>query len=140
MWAAPTLRARWAAWALRVLRRRSAQAAAVLVALVLGLLSPLSCVIHCAVVEWARSTPEAARFLCGEHARQAPLALTTPPADEPAPGAPTPRALYELVLSAVALPALALLATTLALRGTRRSSPPARTPPTPPPRLTTLPA
>lgn len=105
-------------------------AVAVLIALELGLLSPISCVIHCAVQRMLTERPALAFFLCGEHGT-----LVAPATSEAPPG-PTPRASYELLHHTVTLlMAASLLMAVLAPRPPQRRCPDTLPPPTPPPRL-----
>lgn len=107
------------------------RAIALLVALNLGLLSPISCVIHCALYQLFAAPPAISLFLCGEHGASA----TSPtPVDAP-PTAPTPRAMYKLVslpLSLLALVRILICALLVSAPPTHRSI--AFVPPTPPPR------
>lgn len=117
---------------------------ALLIALELGLLSPLSCVIHCFVQQMLAERPAIAFFLCGEHRLAAPGAQAVPFAassqratPDPAPPASTikPRALYELVaLPSPLLTAVTILVAVLQLPPVRRLAPQALPPPSPPPR------
>lgn len=117
-----------------------------LIALELGLLSPLSCVIHCFIQQLLAERPAIGFFLCGEHG----LAPVATPADQhvdpfthPAPdpsSSPastiTPRALYELVtLAFPLLAAVSLLLAVLLLPPAQRLVPQTLPPPSPPPRL-----
>jgi hypothetical protein len=117
-----------------------------LIALELGLLSPLSCVIHCFVQQLLAERPAIGFFLCGEHS----LAPVATPADQrvdpfthPAPdpsSSPastiTPRALYELVaLASPLLTVVSLLVAVLLLPSAQRLVAQTLPPPTPPPRL-----
>ncbi len=119
---------------------------ALLIALELGLLSPLSCVIHCFVQQLLAEHPAIGFFLCGEHG-QAPAATpaeqrTDPftrsapdPSSSPA-STITPRALYELVAFASSLlTVVSLLVAVLLFLPARRLVPQTLPPPTPPPRL-----
>lgn len=107
-------------------------AVALLIALELGLLSPLSCVIHCAVQRMLAERPVLAFFLCGEHGTLAA------PATPDIPPGPTPRASYELLQDPLTL----LMVTSLLLVAMLAPCPVQRCrsvtllPPTPPPRLT----
>lgn len=107
------------------------RAAALLLAITLGLLSPLSCVIHCAILQLFVEPPAISHFLCGEPG--AMRAVTSPAAHLPA--APTPRALYELLSppTCVSVPTTVQF-TTIAISTFVRPRPVALTPPTPPPR------
>jgi hypothetical protein len=104
------------------------RASALLVVLVLAVLSPLSCLVHCAVLDARQHTYGVAFFLC-DHGDLVPQAQ---PTDLPAPL--SPRAVYELVLLA--------LMTLLLVRTTQQLLRPAPVlfhpwqspPPTPPPR------
>lgn len=105
---------------------------ALLVALELGLLSPLSCVVHCFIQQLLAERAPISFFLCGEHA--------PPPGSDsadPAPASPLmPRALYELItLVTPLLVATGMLVATLAPPPLRRLARPILLPPTPPPRL-----
>ncbi len=110
---------------------------ALLIALELGLLSPLSCVIHCLVQQLLAERPAIAFFLCGEHARAAQDVTVIPTGQAEAPATTmTPRALYELVsIIAPLLLLSSLLVTLLFLPPARRFAPLTIPPPTPPPRL-----
>ncbi len=115
----------------RVATRWWPHAVALLIALELGLLSPLSCVIHCAVQRMLAERPALAFFLCGEHGTLA--AAATPDA----PPGPTPRASYELLQCTVTLLTVAsLLVALLAPHPVQRRRPVTLPPPTPPPRPT----
>lgn len=115
---------------------------ALLVALELGLLSPLSCVIHCLVQQVLVERPTTVYFLCGDHG-QAPAAQLADPAirADPDPSSTpgstiTPRALYELVaLASPLFTVVSLLLAVLLLPPARRLVPLALPPLTPPPRL-----
>lgn len=120
-----------AAWGPRIL--------AILIVVELGLLSPLSCVIHCLVRQILAERHGIVFFLCGEH-HEAANALSAAPGAAPT-NAPepviqiTPRAIYELVaLTAPLLILTSLLVARLIAprlyQVTRLNLPP----PTPPPR------
>lgn len=105
---------------------------ALLVALELGLLSPLSCVVHCFIQQLLAERAPISFFLCGEHA--------PPPSGDsadPAPASPLmPRALYELItLVTPLLVAAGMLVATLVPSPLRRPTRLTLPPPTPPPRL-----
>jgi hypothetical protein len=119
---------------------------ALLIALELGLLSPLSCVIHCFVQQLLAERPAIGFFLCGEHGlapaatpaeqRTDPFTRSAPdPSSSPA-STITPRALYELVtLASPVLAAVSLLLAVLLLPSAQRLVAQTLPPPTPPPRL-----
>lgn len=119
---------------------------ALLVALELGLLSPLSCVIHCIVRQFVAEGPATGFFLCGEYAPALTTTPAVPFADPSPPVAPdpssapistfTPRAVYELVSPAFPLLiAVSLLLAVLLFRRACCIASPTLSPPTPPPRL-----
>lgn len=119
---------------------------ALLVALELGLLSPLSCVIHCFVQQLLAERPAIGLFLCGEHslasaiAPAAPFAGLSPRATPDPTSSPvstiTPRALYEfVVLVSPLLAAVSMLLAMLLLPPTHRLVAQTLSPPNPPPRL-----
>ncbi len=114
---------RWARWAPGVV--------ALLLVLTLGLLSPLSCIIHCAIRQFLAERPAISYFLCGEHGTlRASTASTTQ-----LPTAPTPRALYEMLSPPIRVIALAtVLVFAVAARLPLRPRSLALAPPTPPPR------
>lgn len=100
---------------------------ALLVALELGLLSPLSCVVHCFIQQLIAEHAPASFFLCGEHHHAAGHAPASPL---------MPRALYEIVsLAALLLTLVSLLVAVLTIPRARRLVPQTLAPPTPPPRL-----
>lgn len=104
---------------------------ALLLVLTLGLLNPLSCVIHCAIRQFLTERPAISYFLCGEHGTQRVSAAST----TPLPTAPTPRALYEMLSPPTRVIALAaLLIAAVAAAAPRRPRSLALAPPTPPPR------
>jgi hypothetical protein len=129
-----------------ILRARTPHLVALLIALELGLLSPLSCVIHCFVQQLLAERPAIGFFLCGEHG-QAPLATPadyradpfTRSAPDPSPtpaSTITPCALYELVaLASPLLTVVSLLVAMLKFLPAPRLVPQILPPPTPPPRL-----
>jgi hypothetical protein len=108
-------------------RRWLGRTLVLLVALNLGLLGPLVCVIHCAIHQRLASPHESSVFLCSGHAASRPAAPVPPP--------PTPRALYELVPVALQLLPLFVMAPApmrpLPMRCLRSIT---LSPPTPPPR------
>lgn len=113
---------------------------ALVIALELGLLSPLSCVIHCFVQQLLAERPAIAFFLCGEHSQTPATVLSAHPDAPNTPANPastlTPRALYELVSLATPLVTLvSLLVAVLIALPARRLAPLTLPPPTPPPRL-----
>ncbi|NWF79346.1 MAG: hypothetical protein HXY37_04760 [Chloroflexi bacterium] len=110
---------------------------ALLIALELGLLSPLSCVIHCVGQQLLAERPAIAFFLCGEHSQTPAAAPLTLFDTSPDPVSQiTPRALYEVVALATPLVALvSLLIAVLIALPARRIAPLTLPPPTPPPRL-----
>ncbi|NJO84660.1 MAG: hypothetical protein HC828_19085 [Blastochloris sp.] len=131
---------RWSRYVPAALQRLVPRALALIVVLVLGVLSPLSCVIHCFIQERIAERSALAFFLCGEHAVAVPedvdlldrLSIVGSTVDEPL----TPRALYELLL----LPLTLLISTILLLAAapqyqSQRTAPATAPPPTPPPRL-----
>lgn len=123
---------RWSAPPLLALARWAPRLLALIVATTLGLLSPLSCVVHCAIHGRPLGAAQALAHAAGhQHHVEHPAA---PGHDEPA-APPAPRALYELASLAVAL----LIGAGLLARGLRVPPPPALTPvslapPSPPPR------
>jgi len=115
----------------RVAVRWWPQAVALLIALELGLLSPLSCVIHCAMQRMLAERPALAFFLCGEHGT-----LAAPATPDIPPGS-TPRASYELLqYPLMLLMVTSLLVAVLAPCPVQRCRPVTLPPPTPPPRPT----
>lgn len=125
----------------RALVVRAPQLIALLIVLELGLLSPLSCVIHCLVQQLLAEPPAIGRFLCPAHGGASSGSLThahahTAPDSSHPPGSTiTPRALYELVW--VASPLMAMISVLVAVIGAPpapRLTPPLFPPPTPPPR------
>lgn len=119
-------------WLRRLAVRWWPHAVALLIALELGLLSPLSCVIHCAVQGMLAERPALAFFLCGEHGTLAA------PATSDIPPGPTPRASYELLqcpLTLLMVTSLLLVAVLAPFPG-QRCRPVTLPPPTPPPRPT----
>lgn len=106
---------------------------AILVALELGVLSPLSCVLHCLIQQWMieRATPNF--FLCDLH-RDGAIAQEATPLT-----ATQPRAVYEalppLYIAALLVVPLLLLLTLLHQVWPLSLALP---PPTPPPRVSTL--
>lgn len=114
-------------------RRWAMPGVAALIAIELGLLSPLSCVAHCFIQQLLAEHAPITFFLCDEHG----LAAESGGAADPAPAATLmPQALYELIsLAGPLLLAASLLVATLALRPPPRLAPPLIPPPTPPPRL-----
>jgi hypothetical protein len=119
----------YVAWSGGVARRWLPRALGLLIALELGLLTPLACVFHC-FLEARAERPAIAWFLCGAHHAQAG---TIARADAPATIAP--RAFFELLAMAPwLLPLVAALALTLALRSVQRRISLPFPPPTPPPR------
>lgn len=117
------LTGRCSRWAPRVV--------ALLIAVNLGLLSPLSCVIHCAIIRIFAERPAISLFLCGEH--RAIVVSSAPSADLPV--APIPRALYELLSLPAAVIALAIALIAAVVAGPpRHPSSMTFAPPTPPPR------
>lgn len=104
---------------------------AVLAVLHLGLLTPLSCIVHCALQPRAADQSALAFFLCGEHHTSADTALPVPaPADSA-----SPRAFYELLRPLLLLTVLPLLpiawqSSSSLLAALSRREPP----PLPPPR------
>lgn len=122
------------------LQRLLPRALALIVVLVLGVLSPLSCVIHCYLHDRSVERSALAFFLCGEHAVAVPedvdlldrLSIVGTTADEPL----TPRAYYELLASPlVLLISVVLLLTVLLRQPSPTLIPFVASPPTPPPRL-----
>ncbi len=104
---------------------------AVIVAINLGLLGPLCCVIHCALRSLIVERPAISYFLCGEHGKTSAQAASD---NRPAP--PSPRALYEaLTRTALLIGPLSLLIAVLATPPRHRRASFALAPPTPPPRL-----
>lgn len=111
-------------WALR--------AVALIIVINLGLLSPLSCVIHCTIQRLFVEKPAIGLFLCGDHGVTAEQPTPIPET----PAVPTPRALYELLpVSATLLVLFVHLITTV--EGYLHERPWSLNvpPPTPPPRL-----
>ncbi|NWF78790.1 MAG: hypothetical protein HXY37_01940 [Chloroflexi bacterium] len=126
LWPAPDgrgLACRCARWTPRVV--------ALLLGLTLGLLNPLSCVVHCAIRQFLAERPAISYFLCGEHGTlRAGTASTTP-----LPTAPTPRALYEMLSPPTRVMTLAaVLVVAVAASSPLRPRSLALAPPTPPPR------
>lgn len=130
----------WCRYVPAALQRLLPRALALLVVLVLGVLSPLSCVIHCFIQERIAERSALAFFLCGEHAVAVPddvdlldrLSIAGSTADEPL----TPRAFYELLAPPlVLLISVVLLRTVLLRQPSPALIPFASSPPTPPPRL-----
>jgi|YNPBryunderm2012_1023409.scaffolds.fasta_scaffold01680_8 hypothetical protein len=130
----------------RAVARWTPRLLALLVALELGLFSPLSCVIHCIVQQFVAERAATGFFLCGAYgpaptaALAAPFADPSPPIAHDPSSAPastfTPRAVYELVaLAYPPLIAVSLLIAVLLFRRACRVAGPTLSPPTPPPRL-----
>jgi hypothetical protein len=116
------------------------RAPALIVVLVLGVLSPLSCVIHCYIQDRNAERSALAFFLCGEHTVTVPedvdlldrLSIAGSPADEPL----SPRAFYELLSPPlVVVISVVLLLTVLLRQPSPTLIPFVAAPPTPPPRL-----
>ncbi|NTU79054.1 MAG: hypothetical protein HGA45_06585 [Chloroflexales bacterium] len=131
-----------ACWAMRLV--------ALLIVLTLGLLAPLSCVIHCALIGRSHEdspshtlTPTAAHH----HAHRHDGALTSAPVEHPADHWPQPRAdepdssrmpraLYEFLNQPMTMLIITSLGFTLLLPwGDTRPSLLFRSPPSPPPRV-----
>lgn len=113
---------------------------ALLIALELGLLSPLSCVIHCLVQQVVAERPAVAFFLCSEHSGNRAASVSVPLTDADASSIPfatiAPRALYEFVSLAIPLfIAAILLIGALFVPPAHCFAPRPVSPPTPPPRL-----
>ncbi len=130
----------------RVLRRWASHVLATLIALELGLLSPLSCVIHCVIQQLLTERSAIAFFLCGEHGRMSVAAPSVQPAnvyDRFTPDTTStpistikPQALYELVsLDSSLITVVSLLVAVLIAPPARRLASLIHMPPTPPPRL-----
>jgi hypothetical protein len=104
---------------------------AVITILHLGVLTPLSCIVHCALQQRAVDQSALAFFLCSEHHTNADAAI---PVAAPADGA-SPRAFYELLCPLMLLAVLPLLplawqsSSSLIVALSRREPPPL-----PPPR------
>jgi hypothetical protein len=115
------------------------QMLALIVVLVLGVLSPLSCVIHCFIQERIAERSALAFFLCGEHAVAVPedadlldrLSIVGSTTDEPL----TPRAFYEMLSLPLLLFSVLVLLTVLIQPLPSTCVPFVGVPPTPPPRL-----
>lgn len=112
---------------------------ALFIAVELGVLSPLNCVIHCLVQRILAERPAIALFLCHHDGRRdAPAGMTESTAPAMAPDAVSnlaPRALYELLHQIV--PLLVIISLMMAVLAPRPLQEfPAQTvpPPTPPPR------
>jgi hypothetical protein len=99
-----------------------------LVVLTLAVLSPASCLIHCAIMDARRHAVELAFFLCDHGEPIALHAVEMPPM-------PMPRAFYELLPSlAFHAPLTIVLVFVLALRPAPLPARLRCQPPTPPPR------
>lgn len=115
------------------------QMLALLVVLVLGVLSPLSCVIHCFIQERIAERSALAFFLCGDYTVAVPddadlldrLSIANTTMEEPL----TPRAFYEMLSLPLLLFSVLVLLTVLIRQLPFTFVPFVGVPPTPPPRL-----
>ncbi|MCS6882707.1 MAG: hypothetical protein RMK84_15140 [Oscillochloridaceae bacterium] len=121
------------------IRRWLPRVLALLVAVELGMLSPLNCVIHCLIQRVLTERPAIAWFLCHAYGWRGALTnMTEPAAPALAPDAVsnlTPRALYELLHQLAPLLVVISMLAGLLVRRPPQGSPSLTFPPsTPPPR------